>query len=267
MKQPNRFCFLLCLFFVLGLLASINDQAFAKASFKAKLQGMKTAVVVYALNPLAESFNKNALSRIEGILYDNEIEVLDRKKAEELKDVIKTLEDPGVFVTAETFVENAEKFDIKGLVAVYLNVDIAKGLVGYYSATAQADIRYIDEADAKVESLTTIPMGAPGRPPSDGLTKNSAAINAVQRAVDEAFARLDLEIMDPATPRSVRLSIEGPVSVSPSISIQRTSTSDSALSRLARLEKKRWRAEKVTCTTRAPAGALGDGRLYHRHRF
>jgi len=56
-------------------------------------------------------------------------------------------------------------------------------------------------------------MGAPGHPPSDGLTRNSAVINAVQRAVDNACHKLGFELIDPATPRSVRLSLDGPFSI------------------------------------------------------
>jgi hypothetical protein len=231
--------------------------AMAAPSFLDRVQGEKTAVVVIPVNPAAESFKKNALSRLESILIDNAVEVLDRDKAEALKDVFKTLEDPGAFVTAETFVENAEKFDIKGLVAVYLSVGITKGLVGYYTATSQADIRTINEADAKVEALTTFPMGAPGRPPSDGLTQNSAAINAVQRAIDDACSKLGLAIMDPATPRSVRLSLQGPVSPPAGLSLQRTSVSDPSLAGIAVLEKQKWRGEEVTCTAKAPSGGLG----------
>jgi len=188
---------------------------------------------------------------------DNAIEILDKDKAEELKNVFKTLEDPGAFVTAETFVENAEKFAIKGLVAVYLSVDIIKGLAGYYSATAQSDIRFIDEADAKVGALTTFPMGAPGRPPSDGLTQQSAAINAVQRSIDDVCLKLGLEIMDPATPRSVRLSLEGPHALSVITNTVRTSEDDASLSRYAVLEKQKWRGEEITSSVKAPAGALG----------
>ena len=231
--------------------------AAAAASFMDRMQGGKTAVVVMALNPAAEPFKKNALSRMENILLDNAVEVLDRDKAEELKDVFKTLEDPGAFVTAETFVENAEKFDIQGLVAVYLSVGITPGLAGYFSATAQADIRTISEQNATVEALTTFPMGAPGRPPSDGLTKNSAAINAVQRAIDDACAGLGLELLDPATPRSVMLSLKGPVPVPASLVVESTSQSQPELSRLAVLENRKWRGEEITCTAKAPAGGLG----------
>ena len=249
-------------FFISAMLTAMAvfipfQQSLAQASFMEKMQGQKTAVVVLAMNPEAERFKKNALSRIEGILFDNAIEILDREKAEELKDVFNTLDDPGAFVTAETFVENAHKFAIHGLVAVYLSVDITRGLVGYYTATAQADIRYISEEDAKVMSLATFPMGAPGKPPSDGLTQNSAAINAVQRSIDEACAKLGLELMDPATPRSVRLSLEGPVNVPLVSDPMTTPIRDDSLSRLAVLEKQKWRGEEVTCTAKAPAGALG----------
>ena len=257
MRQFKRIGCILLMIWVLIWVSGMGNAVVAKQSIMSKMQGRKTAVVVISLNSSAEFFKKNALTRIEGILLDNAVEVLDREKAEELKDVFKTLDDPGAFVTAETFVENAEKFAIKGLVAVYLSVDITKGLAGYYTATAQADIRFINEEDAKVESLTIAPMGSPGRPPSDGLTQNSAAINAVQRAIDDVCVKLGLELMDPATPRSVRLSLEGPTSVPSASILKRTSVSDSSLSRYAILEKQKWRGEDVTCTAKAPAGALG----------
>lgn len=257
MKKFKRIVGLLSLLFICMFLVVGHDAALAKSTFRDKIEGHKTAVVILAQNPVAERYTKNALSRIEGIFLDNAIDILDKDKADELKDVFKTLEDPGAFVTAETFVENAEKFAIKGLVAVYLSVDIIKGLAGYYSATAQSDIRFIDEADAKVGAMTTFPMGAPGRPPSDGLTRQSAAINAVQRAIDDVCLKLGLEIMDPATPRSVRLSLEGPSQLAAPSNKIRTSESDTSLAGLAVLEKQKWRGEEITCNARAPAGALG----------
>ena len=257
MKKTNRIVRVLTTLVILIAFVFLHETANAQTTFREKIEGHKTAVVILAQNSMAERYTKNALSRIEGILLDNAIEILDKDKAEELKDVFKTLEDPGAFVTAETFVENAEKFAIKGLVAVYLSVDIIKGLAGYYSATAQSDIRFIDDADAKVGALTTFPMGAPGRPPSDGLTRQSAAINAVQRAIDDVCLKLGLEIMDPATPRSVRLSLEGPIPL-PALSNRiRTSESDGSLSRFAVLEKQKWRGEEITCNAKAPAGGLG----------
>jgi len=244
-------------FLILLLISGMSSKPWAQTSFIKKLQGQQTAAVVYALNSAAERFKKNALSRIEGILLDNGVLMLDKKKAEELKDVFKTLNDPGAFVTAETFIENAEKLAIKGLIGVYLSVDAKEGLAEYFSATAHADVRYISEEDARVESLTTRPMGSPGRPPSDGLTKNSAILNAVQRAVDDVSRKLGMEIMDPVTPRSVKLTLEGPVQAPVSLVLKRTSTRNPSLSRFAHLEKKQWRGEDVTCTAKAPAGSLG----------
>jgi len=257
MKKNNRIVRILAAIVFLISFVILHESAKAQSDFRDKIEGHKTAVVILAQNPVAERYTKNALSRIEGILLDNAIEILDKDKADELKDVFKTLEDPSAFVTAETFVENAEKFAIKGLVAVYLSVDIIKGLAGYYSATAQSDIRFIDEDDAKVGALTTFPMGAPGRPPSDGLTQQSAAINAVQRSIDDICLKLGLEIMDPATPRSVRLSLEGPSALPAIANRTRTSDSDASMSRYAVLEKQKWRGEEITCNAKAPAGALG----------
>jgi hypothetical protein len=257
MKYLSRIGYYISVLFLLTSIVLNHESAYAQPTFRDKISGHKTAVVILAQNSMTERYAKNALSRIEGIFLDNAIEVLDKDKAEELKNVFNTLEDPGAFVTAETFVENAEKFAIKGLVAVYLSVDIIEGLAGYYSATAQSDIRFIDEADAKVGALTTFPMGAPGRPPSDGLTQHSAAINAVQRAIDDACLKLGLEIMDPATPRSVRLSLEGPSSLPSRSNKIRTSESDTSIARFAVLEKQKWRGEEITCNAKAPAGALG----------
>ena len=232
-------------------------RAAASASFLEQVQGQQTAVVVYPLNPKAERFTRNALSRIEGILLDNGVDVLDREKAEALKDVFKTLDDPGAFVTAETFVENSEKLAIKGLVALYLSVDDQKGLAEYYTATAHVDVRYIGAEDAKVHALATPPMGAPGSPPSDGLTRNSAVINAVQRSVDNVCQELGFELIDPATPRSVALVLEGPVSVPDGLEISRTSSQGSSLKKYARLEDEAWRGEDVTCAVIAPGGSTG----------
>jgi hypothetical protein len=229
----------------------------AVASFLEQVQGHQTAVVVYPLNPTAERFTRNALSRVEGILMDNGVDVLDREKAETLKDVFNTLDDPGAFVTAETFVENSEKLAIKGLVALYLSVDDQKGLAEYYTATAHVDVRYIGEEDARVHALATPPMGSPGSPPSDGLTRNSAVINAVQRAVDNACDKLGFELIDPASPRSVTLALEGPLTVPEGVTISRTSTKGSSIKKYARLEDEAWRGEDVTCAAISPGGSTG----------
>ena len=223
-----------------------------------KLTGKKVAVVVNPQNEAADRYVKAAHSRMESILADNNIIALDRKKVQELTDVFKTLDDPGAFVTAEDFVENAAKFELAALVAIYLNVDRLPTLADYFSASAHADIRFISESDAKVTAISLLPMGVPGRPPSDGLTQNSAAINAVQRAVDDACNQLGLENLDPATPRLVRLDLKDPVDGSSlTVEPRHSSKEEKSLPDYAQLEELRWRQEEVTCTTKAPAGAMG----------
>ncbi len=241
--------------FALAIPATASDLT-------AKLAGEKVAVVVYAHDETAESFRRNALSRLESIFADNDIIVLDQDKADELKDVFHTLDDPGAFVTAEMFIENAGKFDIAGLAAIHLTADAGPGLSDYFTATAHADVRFISEESADVTSLTTTPMGAPGRPPSDGLTERAALINAVQRAVDDAAAKMGLEIMEPATPRAVRLALEGPVALLAGDLPSRKSSVDDGLVALASLDGSTWRKVEATCTARAPAGSMGAVAVY-----
>jgi len=69
----------------------------AQVTALGKLAGEKVAVVVFAHNDTAERLRKNALSRLEGVLADNDITVLDREKAEELGDVFRTLDAFRVF--------------------------------------------------------------------------------------------------------------------------------------------------------------------------
>jgi hypothetical protein len=183
-----------------------------------ELVDQKVAVVVYPQNSAAGRYVKTALSCIEGILLDN---------------------------------------DITALAAIYLYVAVAPGLADYYTASAHADIRFIEEKNARVTAISLTPMGAPGRPPSDGLTQNSAAINAVQRAVDEACENLGMENMDPATPRAVRLDLRGPLDTAGMRLDPCGKEGGRELAAYARLEQQKWRGEKVTCTALAPAGALG----------
>jgi hypothetical protein len=224
--------------------------------FARQLQGKKVAVVVYSQNTASRAYDKTALTRMESILADNSITVLDKNRAAELKDVFRKLDDPGAFVTAEDFVANAGKFDIDGLVAVYLRGDVRPGLASYFTATAAADIRFISEASAAVRAFTTTPMGVPGMPPSDGLTESSAMMNAVQRAADNAAMSLGLSVADPVTPNSVQLRLEA---APPPATIRRTPRAADAApdaARFAKLDTETWRKEKVTQSVRAPGGGL-----------
>jgi len=239
---------------LVGCLAGQPDpDAAESAGF---LQGKKVAVTVFAQNDQAKGLTKTAQSRIEEVMADNDVAVLDEQKAHELNDIFKTLEDPGAFVTAETFVENAKKFDIQGILAVYTTVEVVPGLADYFSATAHADIRFVDSATAKVRAISTPPMGIRGAPPSDGLTSNSAAMNAVQRAVDSAARLAGFEIAELTRAKSVDLALSDPtVYADGGVGFVKPDN-EQALWDLASLEKQTWRTEEVTCTARAPAGGL-----------
>jgi hypothetical protein len=239
----------------LAVLLSVSCFDCEGASFSEQVRGENVAAVVYAQNASATPMLKHAQSRLENMLLDNGITVLDRAKAEALRTAAPALEDPGAFVTAEWFVENAGKFEIKGLLAIYLSADAAPGLADYYTATAHADIRFISEQDAQVRAVTTSPMGAPGSPPSDGLTRSSALINAIQRAIDNAGAQMGMELMDPARPRSVKLGLEGPLNVSIASALLPDGNLK-ALAKLATLDSESWRKEAATAAARAPAGQL-----------
>ncbi len=214
----------------------------------------QVAVVVFANGADGKKMQRAARSRMENILLDNGITVLDQDQANELKNVWKRLEDPGYFVTAEDFVANASGYEIDGLIRLYLNADATTGLANFHSATAQVDIRFVD-SEANVESYTTVPMGVPGKPPSDGLTRNAALVNAVQRAVDEAAAKTGLEIIDYARPRTLTFDLQGPVelAVNPLIPARTTDTSFEAYANLA---NKTWTREEVTTSCKAPSGEL-----------
>lgn len=219
------------------------------------LKDKKVAVAVYNQNISADDYVKTAQSRLEQILRDNEISVLDKGKTGELTDVCKKLNDPGVFVTAETFVTQSKKFKIHGLVGLYLVVETKKGVADYFSSTAHADVRYIDDVNADVASLATPSMGLIGNPPSDGLTGSSAAINAVKRAVDSACESMGLIVMDKTRGRSVRIALDGPHDLD-SIPKSRGSDNDKDLWKYADLDDETWRTEKATCTARSPSGNL-----------
>ncbi|MDO8988678.1 MAG: hypothetical protein Q7U91_03505 [Sideroxyarcus sp.] len=167
----------------------------------------KVAIVVYGQNAAAKQYLRVAQTRMEQLLSDNGVIVLDQKKAEELKKSWARLGDPGALITAEDFVENAGRFQISGIYRVYLGVGKTSGLSSIFTATAVADIRFIGE-DAKIKSSASAPMGTKGMPPSDGLTESAAVNNAIQRAVDIAVEKFGLQVMDVTNPRLVKFSLK-----------------------------------------------------------
>lgn len=218
----------------------------------------RVAVMVYPTNPAAQGLASSAQSRLEQILNDNGVEVTDRDEAKKIKSIWKKLEDPGYFVTADDFVKNAGSYQLDGIVRVYLTADSAPAPGGFFSATAQADVRLIDE-DAKVQAQVSFPMGAPGRPPSDGLTTQAALLNAMQRAVDEAAGTLGLEVSQPASPRAMVFTLEGPAELPAQASALPRSPRDlkADFVALAQMTSGRNTHEKATCADRALGGDVG----------
>ena len=233
-----------------------HSASSAAAPLAEHVRGKNIAALAFAQNDLANPFLRRAQSRLEDILVDNNITVLDPKRADELKNVFKGLEDPGVFVTAETFVENVAKYDLSGLMVIYVSADVVPGLADYFSATAHAEVRFIDNQNARVTALTTPAMGTAGRPPSDGLTRQSAAINAIQRAVDSACDLVGLEITDRIRARAVRIKLAAAVAPADLARPVRRPENDKSLWPLAVLENEKWRRETITCTARSTGGDL-----------
>ncbi len=235
----------------------------------AKLEFSRVAVLVYAQSPEAMKLIGSAQARLEQILLDNGVEVTDRDDSSKIKNIWKKLEDPGYFVTADDFVKNTQSYGLDGIARIYITAGVTAAPGGFYSATAQADVRLVDE-DAKAKAQTSYPMGAPGRPPSDGLTEQAALINAVQRAVDEAAASLGLEVAEPASPRALAFHFEGPAAAPESATslprAERNLKADYVA--LAQMASGRNTGEDVTCADRAPGGdvAAVGGSLYQMGR-
>jgi hypothetical protein len=235
--------------------AAAQDEA---APANPRMPLTRVAVMVYATSPDAKNLAGSAQSRLEQILNDNGVEVTDRDESKKIKSIWKKLEDPGYFVTADDFVRNAGSYQLDGIVRVYLSADSTPAPGGFFSATAQADVRLVDE-DAKVAAQVSFPMGAPGRPPSDGLTAQAALLNAMQRAIDEAAGTLGLEVGQPASPRAMKFALEGPVEPpAQSAAVARAPRDLKAdFVALAQLEGRRNTFEKATCADRAPGGDVG----------
>jgi hypothetical protein len=235
---------------LIGFAASAQD-----APVNERMPLTRVAVMVFPANDAAKNLANSAQSRLEQILNDNGVEVSDRDEAKKLKSIWKKLEDPGYFVTADDFVANAGRYELDGIVRVYLSADSAPAPGGFFSATAQADVRLIDE-NAKVQAQMSFPMGAPGRPPSDGLTAQSALLNAMQRAIDEAAGSLGLEIAQPASPRAMKFTLEGPIEPPAQATVAARDPRDLKADyvKYAQLKSGRGKSESVTCTARAPGG-------------
>lgn len=229
-----------------------------------KIDFSRVAVLVYAQSPEAKKLTGSAQARLEQILLDNGIEVTDRDESSKIKNIWKKLEDPGYFITADDFVKNTQTYGLDGVARIYLSTGVTEVMSGFFSATAQADVRLVDE-EAKVSAHTSYPMGAPGRPPSDGLTAQAALLNAVQRAVDQAAQTLGLTVTEPASPRAMQFDLDGPLAESPAATMVPRAARDLSAGyvALAPLASGRNTTEEITCADRAPGGdvAVAGGSL------
>lgn len=219
----------------------------------------QVAVVVYGQDADAKKFLRVAQTRMEQLLGDNGLAVIDQKKADELKSSWKKLADPGALITAEDFVEHAARFRISGVYRVYLGVGNTLGLASIYTATAVADIRFVGE-DAQVKAAASLPMGTKGAPPSDGLTESAAINNAIQRATDAAAEKLGFKVMDITNPRLVHYSLKDVPSV-PADATEIVSpplkANDDDMVKYARLQSDDWTSEEPTCVRASPDGRMG----------
>lgn len=211
------------------------------------------AVIVYPQSAMARQYSRVALARLEQVLTDNGVTVLDQKKAEELKKGWKKLEDPGALITAEEFVKSAGKYAIDGVYRVYLDTGLAHGLAGIFTATSLADIRFIGE-DAQLRSSASPAMGVKGMPPSDGLTESSAISNAIQRAIDATLQSMGMKILDFTNPRLFNVKLQ-PMPTSGAMVTEKRpeaiSESDPII-KLANLKDSFALSEEVTCANKSP---------------
>jgi hypothetical protein len=218
----------------------------------AAAQSQNVAILVFSQSSVATQYARIAQTRLEQILNDNGINVLDRDKAEELKKGWTKLQDPGALITAEEFVKNASKYAISGVYRVYLDTGLTRGLANIFTATALADIRYISE-EAQVRSATSPAMGVKGIPPSDGLTESAAISNAIQRSVDATAQQLGFKVLDITNPRlfNVRLQPTSSASYAGDTRPQAVPASDPGL-KLAKLAEDDWLSEEITCAQKSP---------------
>lgn len=226
--------------------------------FPANAEQEKVAVVVYGKNAASKQYLRIAQTRMEQLLGDNGVVVIDQVKAEELKKTWTQLSDPGVLITAEDFVENARRFKISGIYRIYLDVGKSVGLASIFTATAVADIRFIGE-DAQVKAAASAPMGTKGMPPSDGLTESAAVNNAIQRAVDLSAEKFGFKVIDVTNPRLVKFSLKSVPELgagAAEVSAPPLLANNDTVVNYAKLKSDDWTSEEPTCVRSSEGGRM-----------
>lgn len=239
-----------------GFVAAATGSV-ARAQVPAEaMRGANVAVSCFPLSERAAPAVRSLQARLEEILAENGVRVLDEAKAAELRQGYHLLSDPTVVVTAELLIELREKFKIDRLLNLYCDCDVAPGVADFFTATGRADLRLIDTA-ARVEARVSRPMGVVGNPGSDAVTLGAARLNALERAIDDAAGALGLKIATPAEPRLVRLTLE-PAAIGVSATFTPLpAVARAELASAANLASQTWEQEKATLTAQSPDGNYG----------
>lgn len=167
------------------------------------------AVIVYAhdAGQVEKIVNRAAQMRVEQILSDNGVAVLDQEKSKELKKSWKMLENPGFLLTKEGFDKVTQEYDIDGICRVYLKTRITGDSEQFVTAIAEADLHCVNE-DARLGTVPATPMETDGYFTPDGSTVPAAMINAVQRAVDSSFGKMGYKIDDAVVPYKINFELK-----------------------------------------------------------
>lgn len=216
----------------------------------------RTAVVVdLAPSHIEPHFTRVVQARVEEILRDNRVHLVDREKADQLRSGLDELERPGALLTIERLRDLARQHAIDEIVHVGFHVALRDGLGDYFSATGEVVVRAVDQ-QAGVRSSVSQTMGVVGNPPSDGVTASAAISNALARAIDDVLTRLDYRILTPADPRLIQLQLKGPLAVAGLDFREFPVENDSRVGSLALVRQETWIRERPTATARSELGNL-----------
>ena len=218
----------------------------------------QVAVAVFANDASASKYERVLQARLESLLGDAGMTVLDEAKAKKLKSGWVDLADPGHLVTAEEFLKNAGKYDVSKVYKVSFNTGVANTLGLFYTASAAVQVRVIDK-EAKVQSSASAPMGVKGFPASDGLTADAAIVNALQRAMDSAAQESGVSVLAPTLPRAIPVTLELATTVPTNLSALAVATPavTENWTQSAVLYGEVWKKESPSCNAVSSDGQMG----------
>lgn len=199
-KLPGAAC-------LLSLLVAAVTASPTLADLPADLQGMTVAVVIHSERG-SVAYEKAAEIRLEKVLLDNGIIVLDREKAQELKESWGELGNSDYVIVAEDFLRASERYPIDVLIRGHLLTAAHQTLGGYWSATSHASFSVVTSDASVIAAQNSAAFGTPSFPPSDGTSESAATVNAALRAVGDACGRLGFVVLDPTVPSRSSFGLE-----------------------------------------------------------